>query len=233
MALPTEKRKAIDLRKRGFSYREILESVPVSKSTLSLWLRSVGLSSKQKQRLSQKKLEASRRGARTLREKKLRAIKEIKAEAKADISKISLDRTKLWLMGTMLYWAEGSKEKINGPSGEVKFSNSDPLMIKFFARWLVEICKVPVNHIKYELYIHENNKRRLPLVKRYWADFLGLNVSVFKAVYFKKHKIRTSRKKIGDDYFGQIVIRVRKSTALNRQISGWIEGINQAQWRVV
>ena len=46
-----EKQKAIALRKRGYSYSEILAEVPVAKSTLSLWLRSVGLAKKQKQLL--------------------------------------------------------------------------------------------------------------------------------------------------------------------------------------
>lgn len=49
-----EKKKAIELRKQGLSYREILEQIPVAKSSLSLWLRSVGLSKKQKQRLTEK-----------------------------------------------------------------------------------------------------------------------------------------------------------------------------------
>jgi len=43
-----EKEKAIKLRKRGFSYSEILREIPVAKSTLSLWLRSVGLAKKQR-----------------------------------------------------------------------------------------------------------------------------------------------------------------------------------------
>lgn len=50
------KEKAINLRKRGFSYSEILEQIPVAKSTLSSWLHSIGLSKKQKQRLTEKKL---------------------------------------------------------------------------------------------------------------------------------------------------------------------------------
>jgi len=47
-------KKAIELRKKGLSYSEILKCVPVAKSTLSLWLRSVGLSKKQRQRLTDK-----------------------------------------------------------------------------------------------------------------------------------------------------------------------------------
>ena len=41
------KEKAIKLRRRGYSYREIMREIPVAKSTLSEWLRSVGLSKHQ------------------------------------------------------------------------------------------------------------------------------------------------------------------------------------------
>lgn len=48
------KEKAVALRKEGKVYSEILKEVPVAKSTLSLWLRDVGLAKAQKQRITQK-----------------------------------------------------------------------------------------------------------------------------------------------------------------------------------
>jgi len=56
------KEKAINLRKEGYSYSEILRQVLVARSTLSRWLHSVGLSKKQKQRLTRKKWASIRRG---------------------------------------------------------------------------------------------------------------------------------------------------------------------------
>ena len=56
MSKPEEKWKAVELRRKGLSYREILQHVPVAKSTLSLWLRTVGLSRPQTQRLTEKRL---------------------------------------------------------------------------------------------------------------------------------------------------------------------------------
>jgi transposase len=57
-----EKEIAIELRRQGYSYSEILKRVPVAKSTLSLWLRSLGLAKQQKQRLTEKRLAALKRG---------------------------------------------------------------------------------------------------------------------------------------------------------------------------
>ena len=48
------KEKAVKFRKQGLSYSEILKQIPVAKSTLSLWLKSVNLSNKQSQRLAEK-----------------------------------------------------------------------------------------------------------------------------------------------------------------------------------
>ena len=58
-----EKNKAIELRQKGLSYKEILEQIPVAKSSLSLWLKSVKLSTNQKQRLTDKKRLSALRGA--------------------------------------------------------------------------------------------------------------------------------------------------------------------------
>ena len=60
-----EKIKALELRRKGLTYKEILKQVPVAKSTLSLWLREVGLSKTQKQRITQKQIKASQRGGDT------------------------------------------------------------------------------------------------------------------------------------------------------------------------
>ena len=227
-----EKEVAIDLRIRGFSYREILRKIPVAKSTLSLWLRAVGLSKRQQQRLTLKKLEAGKRGAQRQREKRLKSMREIKGRSKAEIADISIGKTSLWLMGIMLYWAEGAKERDDGPPTGVEFGNSDPFMIRLFIRWLIDVCKVAKNRIKYKLYIHENNEYRLTEVKRYWIDKLDLKENDLLAVYFKKHRKANDLKRNRKNYNGLLVVRVSKSTNLNRRIAGWIEGVSQKYCRI-
>ncbi|MDO8492325.1 MAG: hypothetical protein Q7S34_01635 [bacterium] len=66
-----EKEIAIKLRREGKSYREILEQIPVAKSSLSLWLRDVGLSKRQNQRLTERRLMASQRGGDVKRAQRL------------------------------------------------------------------------------------------------------------------------------------------------------------------
>ena len=217
------KNTAIALRRKGFSYSDILKKVPVAKSTLSLWLREVGLSKVQKQRLTQKKLEAALRGAMARKNDRIFRQKQIMQAALSEVGELS--NRERWLVGAALYWAEGSKEKEYRPGSSVLFSNSDPAMVSFFLRWLFEVCRVPRSSIIFEIYIHESNAQRLVEVTRYWSKITGFPTSVFSRIYFKKHNVKTNRKKIDGLYYGQLRIKVSASSDLLRRIEGWISGI--------
>ena len=218
-----EKERAIKLRKRGFSYSEILRKVPVAKSTLSLWLRSIGLAKKQKQRLTEKRVAAALRGATTKRNQRLAITREIKDKARKEIGKLS--NRELWLIGIALYWAEGHKEKTKGTL--IRLGNLDPNLIKIFLEWLQEICKIPKKDIHFRIFLHETAGSRLLKIQKYWSKNTGFSIVNFQKITWKKHKVSTYRKNIGENYYGLLEIIVRKSTNLNRKITGWTEGICQ------
>lgn len=218
-----EKQKAIDLRKKGFAYSEILKMVPVAKSTLSLWLRSVGLSKEQKQILTKKKIEAARRGGEARRVNRVCSSEKIKEEAEKEIANIN--QRELWLIGMALYWAEGSKEKEYNIGQGVIFSNSDPMMIKVFLKWLKDVLRIDDDEIKFEIYIHKDSKNKVSEAVEYWSEVTNTTTEKFRFIYFKSNKINTKRKNIGNNYYGLLRVVVRKSTNLNRKIQGWVNGI--------
>lgn len=218
-----EKNKAIELRKLGLSYKEILEQILVSKSSLSLWLRSVKLANNQKQGLTKKKLAGMKRGWEACHKKRVLATEEIKKISEEEIKKLT--RRELWLIGISLYWGEGHKEKEGRPGTGVKFSNSDPKMIKIFLKWLFDILQEKREKVYFEIYIHENCKNRLQQVIDYWSDCTGFKTKNFNHIYFKKNKINTKRKNIGENYYGLLRVCVKSSSILNRKIEGWISGI--------
>lgn len=221
MSKNKEKQKAIELRKKGYSYSEILKKIFVAKSTLSLWLRSVGLSEKQKQRLTKKKLAAAFRGAMA-RKKQRRVITEkIKSKAKEEIGKLT-DR-ELWLLGIALYWAEGTKEKAH--AARLQFANSDPEMIKLFLKWVQRVFKIPKSDIRFSIHLHETAKNRIDEIQKYWQKVASSPFSQFQKIIWKKHNIKTNRKNIGKEYRGLLKITIIKSSNLTRKVSGWIEGI--------
>lgn len=214
------KARAIELRKKGLTYSEILSDIPVAKSTLSQWLRSVGLAKKQQQRITAKRRAGQKRAAQARRKQRLDLIQSISKQAKIDLPLILRDN--LWLIGVVLYWAEGTKIK-NGGSQGVTFNNSDVRMIKLFRKWIIEAMEVPVEQIGYELYIHRTAD--IQSAKIFWAKALICDESQFK-VYFKQHKIiKNYRKNIGGDYHGLMRIAVKKSSILNRKISAWVEEV--------
>lgn len=215
-----EKEKALALRRRGLSYREILTKVPVAKSTLSLWLRSIGLSKRQKQRLTEKKLASIRRGWAAWHQQRLLRTEKIREEARKDFRQRSLNHDALWLTGIILYWAEGTKEKPHAPGSGVVFNNSDVRMILLFLRWLKEVAKVPQAMIRLDLYIHQSGNVERAL--SFWSEKIGIERGEIR-VYFKRHSPSPKRKNIGSEYYGLLRVSVKKSSGLNRRIDTWIE----------
>lgn len=218
-----EREKAIKLRKQGLSYREILAIIPVSKSSLSLWLRSIGLSKRQKQRLTEKKMASMRRAWISCKRKRILTTEKIQKKAIKDIGKIT--RRELQLIGIALYWAEGAKQKEQNVSQGVKLGNSDPIMIKIFLKWLMVVCKIPKKDICFRIFLHRTAEHKIVNVQKYWSDIAGFPITKFQKVTWKKHNIKTTRKNIQDNYYGLLEVGVFKSTNLNRQILGWVKGI--------
>lgn len=221
-----EKQKAISLRKQGFTYSEILKDIPVSKSTLSLWLREVDISKRQLQRISIRKHEAQKRGGASRRNARLEKTAKIHIAAKNEITFLS--EREFFLLGVVLYWAEGSKQSQRIICPMVEFANSDPAMIKFFIAWLHKFGNIGKDDIVLRLHLHDNHATREREIIKQWSQLLEVPVNVFCKTNFKKHNPKTLRTNVGAMYKGLISVRVRKSTDLNRRIQGLIYGIIDA-----
>jgi len=215
-----KKTEAVLLRKQGLSYSEILTRIPVAKSTLSLWLREVKLAKRTVQKLTEKKRAGALRGALARKNERITQSQKIFREAELDVKKIT--NREFWLIGIALYWAEGSKQKEHNISERLKFSNSDPMMLVVFLKWLKDFLKIRNDQIRIDLYIHESIRSVQNEHCKYWQKLLDMNVS---GVYYKNNKIRTLRKNTGDSYHGLISISIKRSTNLNRKVRGWINGI--------
>ena len=80
----------------------------------------------------------------------MKRTKKIIIEAEKEVK--HLLKTPLFLSGLMLYWAEGDK---SDEREKIKFSNSDPVMVRLIMKWFREICKVPENKFRICLHIHK------------------------------------------------------------------------------
>ena len=219
-----EKKEAIRLRKQGKTYSEILAVIPVAKSTLSLWLREVGLSTQQHQKISAKKIAASKRGGATKKQQRIDRYESLFEKAKSEITSIS--KRELFLIGVVLYWAEGAKEKYERPGSGYRFGNMDPKMILLVMRWLTEVCKIPKSMIVFDLYLHRNHEYRLAQITSYWESVLDIPKGSVARVYYKNNELRpTNRKNVGETYHGLMRLSVPQSSDIVRKIAGWTEGV--------
>lgn len=177
MAKLQKRKLALQLRQKGKSYSEIKSILGVSKGTLSLWLREYPLSEEKIRELrdwNQKRIEHY---IETRRKKKEVLLKSIYEKEKKYILPLS-DR-ELFIAGLFLYWGEGAKTKMSWLS----LSNSDPLMIKFFLKWIV-MLGIPKEKIGVRVHLYKDMKISSEL--KFWSKTINISLSQFKKPYIKK-----------------------------------------------
>lgn len=214
-----DKRKAIGLRVQGKTFGEIRSTIPnLSKSTLSGWLRNVKLTKEQKETLVKNikrvTYSARVRAGWTKRIENEKKNQEIMAKARGELP--SLIKNPLFLVGSVLYWAEGSRK-----SGYFRFTNSDPEIIKIMMQWLRKLCQVPEKKIKirifiHKIYAHEN-------CEKFWSQITDIPVSKFLRTIYKPtpHKIKKNL-----EYKGCVQISV-SGAEFFRKVMGWINGLSK------
>lgn len=218
-------KKVMELRKQGLSYGKIMKKTGVPKSTVSDWVNKIELTVEQRKQLKEdvdnNRRRAGLKGGIARKNQRIDRENKIKIEAKKELKDLIKDP--LWLLGVVLYWGEGSKTKPWRVGECVILNNMDPEMIFIFRKWLVEKLGIDEGNLQFQLYIHETTKD-VERIKQFWSKKLQINKDEIK-VYYKRNKINTLRKNIGNDYNGLIRIKVLKSFDLNRRIAGYIEGL--------
>jgi len=90
------KRLAEKMRLQGLTYSEILKSLPVSKSSLSLWLHSITLSTNNKARIETLKLAGQKAGAKMRHQNRIDQQNTLIATTQKEISKLIKDPFHVW-----------------------------------------------------------------------------------------------------------------------------------------
>ncbi|MBI1957331.1 MAG: hypothetical protein HYS44_02645 [Candidatus Niyogibacteria bacterium] len=207
------KLQAIRLRRQGLSYNEIRRHVPVVKSTLSLWLKSIPLSEKHRKRLYTKQIAILSRGPQSQKERRAREIEKIIQTAAEEITRPLSDDT-YRLVGAALYWAEGTKR------GGFEVTNSDPYFILFMVRWIEKIFGVPAPKLKARLNIYpQQNDMK---IKKFWSALTGIPTKNFGKSFVKP--LNKGYKK-NNLYYGTIKIELPKGTDTKHRVFGWIRAV--------
>ncbi len=174
------KAKAIALRKKGYSYNDIIERLPVAKSTLSNWLKDLPLSQEEKKTLKKQRQANTDRGrikaAAAHRRNRLNREKVLYQKAREEFNKYIQDP--FFQVGLSLYWAEGSKR-----NNFFAFSNSDPDMIDIMLLWIKRFLGFNRSEVYLRLYIHKPYANEN--CEKLWADKLNLPLINFRNTIFK------------------------------------------------
>lgn len=176
MRRTADKEKAREMRAEGKSYSEIKSVLGVSKSTLSLWLRDMPLTSTQMSAVRDKNPRRIEKFRRTMEQK--REVRLVKAYDKAKIDIGKLSERELFLAGLFLYWGEGAKSM----RGTTLIANTDPDIISFFLRWMMSLG-IEKKNIKVKLHLYCDMDTEKEIL--YWSNLLDIPQSQFRKSYIK------------------------------------------------
>ena len=178
--------KAVQLRlEKELSYGEIRKRLDVPKSTLSYWLREFPLTEEkilELRRKGWKKAEVKiERFRAAMRKKKEFKDREVYNKYLKRLARISEDA--FFVAGLMLYLGEGGKANYT----QISLANTDPKIINFFIKWIIDFLGVTKEEIKAELHLYENMD--IEKEKKFWQNELG-----FQKNQFYKPEIRKLQK---------------------------------------
>ena len=199
-----------DLRRLGLSYGEIIDLIPVKKSTLATWCRDVRLTEEQWAAIKERTY-GSRLGIPVDTQWKRRTeVHQIRTKAKSQV--VDLIRDPFWVAGTILYWAEGTK----GPH-QVAVANTDPRTHHLFITWIRRYVRVDAE-FRLQPHVHEGNDE--DRAKRHWRSVLGLSDSPFYKTFIKPagngHRKNTH-------IHGVCTVRLTKGADAAQTIDAWID----------
>jgi len=198
-----QRRKAIELRKKGYSLNEISDILSVSKSSVSLWVRDIKLTDSAKAKLLSKLTAGQLAGAES-RLKKTKKLEEgYLKEAQLEVFK-NPDYGKI--ICAVIYWCEGTKNPRNG----LVFTNSDPNLVSKFLELLRGSFDIDESKFRPCIHLHSYHSTEKQLA--FWSKVTKINRSQFVRPYIKTN----SGKRIHDNYQGCISLRYHNNDLARR-----------------
>lgn len=189
------KEKAITLRKKGYSLKEISELLKIAKSTASAWLSSINLSISAQRKLREKQILGQYKTVLLKRKLKESLRKEEEAKASKVLKKLSLSREYIKLCCALMWWCEGNKN-----SSFLRFTSSDVTLIKNFLSLLRK--GFILDESKFRVLVHLHSYHNDNNQKRFWSQVTKIPISQFHKSFQKKN----SGKRKKENYPGCIAV---------------------------
>lgn len=190
--------KAVLLRKKGFSLREISGKLKISKSTASLWLRDVELLQNAKERINNLGISGRRKAQQTVRKRIASEDGRIISAVRKNVDKCTLlSRDDLKIICALLYWCEGGKTE----KAQLTFINSDPKLVRYFVDTLRKAFDIDEKRFRVLMHVHgyHNIEKQI----KFWSEITGISKEQFTKPYRKPN----TGKRIKKNYQGCVSVR--------------------------
>jgi transcriptional regulator with XRE-family HTH domain len=221
-----ERRQARLLRRRdGCSVKEIARLLGVSRSSVSLWVRDIELTPQQHATLQERNpaYNAQRNGWAANVERgrnRRRAYQEHGRE-------LARGATPLHLAGCMLYWAEGGRSR-----NDVRFTNSDPEMVRLFVSFLRQSMGVLPQNILITCNLFADHEQRQREIEQFWLAWLSLPAASLRTSVINRYSRYSKKKRRNKLAYGTCRVVVH-STEIVQMIYGSIQafaGFDRPAW---
>jgi len=215
VAYPIEvKEKAIELRKQGYSIKEVAKILGIAKATSSGWLKNIFLQSTAVKRLQQRRIYGQEKARQIALRKREKIESKLIDNARKIIAKIPKNSDIYTLIAALLFWTEGSKDL----NVCLRFTNSDPKMVKLFITSLKESQNFAWHKLKAKLHLHSYHDSATQI--KYWSEITGIPAENFLRPYLKPNTAIRKR----NNYPGCIAIYYYDND-LNRRLSALYKAI--------
>jgi len=202
-----------DLRSTGLSYGEIMELIPVNKSTLATWCRDVRLTEEQVAEIAVRRASSQRGIPRDTQRKRREAVRKLRRIAEDRLPSLVSDP--IWLAGTVLYWAEGSKTR-----NQLRLANTDPNALRLFISWVRGYLD-PEASFSIQLHLHHGNDELA--AREHWRRELGLRTANFHRTYVKPRGTGHRKNHLPH---GVRTVKVRRCGDMWQTAMAWVEALH-------
>ncbi len=181
------KDKAITLRKKGYSIKNIESKLKIPRSTLSGWFKNVKLTQKQKDQLllnwKNGLIIAQKKGGQWHYEQGQKRREKIRREVKEFTSTIRINKPIGELILATFYLAEGSKTE-----NSFGIANSNPKILKGIINLLRFLYILDESKFRCSLHLRKDQEEKS--LKTFWSNTLNIPESKFTKSQFDKRTIK-------------------------------------------
>jgi hypothetical protein len=220
---PAKYWEARRLRSAGTPFKQIAKRLEISPATAHRWTADIELTREQEAAIAR---EAERRWtaraaswSETCQARRRSYQEQGRAKAR--------EQDALHMMGTMLYWAEGAKDR-----NALVFANSDPGMVGLFVRFLREALGAEEDRISMRINVYLGNGLRIEEIEAYWLEITGLSASSLRAHTINHFPTSSSGRRAHKLPYGVCAIAIY-STQLVQHVFGAIQeysDVDEPDW---